>query len=106
MHIYFAWVRVFYEGDKFWLSLQLWFDVYLLLTYTSTLGLYRKPEIYYSESFISFLLFQFPDIYIPKRDLLEVEEVETYALKNAETHRTEKYELVRNSQVSDYLLFA
>jgi len=38
------------------------------------------------------------DIYIPKRDLLEVEEVETYALKNAETHRTEKYELVRNSQ--------
>ena len=46
-----------------------------------------------------FFLFQFPDIYIPKRDLLEVEEVETYALKNAETHRTEKYELVRNSQV-------
>ena len=55
--------------------------------------------------FYFFFLFQFPDIYIPKRDLLEVEEVETYALKNAETHRTEKYELVRNSQVCEYLLF-
>ena len=80
--------------------------IYYLPTYTSISGLLRKPELYYSESFISFFLFQFPDIYIPKRDLLEVEEVETYALKNAETHRTEKYELVRNSQVSEYLLFA
>ena len=40
-----------------------------------------------------------PDIYVPKKDLLEVEELETYALKNAENHRTEKYELVRNSQL-------
>lgn len=33
------------------------------------------------------------------KGLLEVEEVETYALKNAENHRTEKYELVKNSKL-------
>ena len=50
----------------------------------------------YSSNSFSFV---WPDIYVPKKDLLEVEELETYALKNAENHRTEKYELVRNSKL-------
>lgn len=33
------------------------------------------------------------------KDLLEVEDLETYALKNAENHRTEKYELVKHSKL-------
>lgn len=30
---------------------------------------------------------------------MEIEEVETYTIKNAENHRTEKYELVKASDV-------
>ena len=34
-----------------------------------------------------------------KRDVLDIEDLETYALKNAENHQTVKYELVKASNI-------
>ena len=33
-------------------------------------------------------------------DILEIEDLETYPLQNAEAHNTQKYELVQNSHLS------